>query len=345
MIRQHMGQRLNVVDDRRLAPQPALRRERRLGPRHAALAFDRGDHRRLFAADKCARAFHHLAAQRQAGAEDVLAQESARFRVLTAPAHALDGQRVFGADVDAASRPRRWRARRSSALRCTLCGLPSITLRFMNAPGSPSSPLQITYFFVGFWIRAASHLRPVGKPPPPRPRKPGVQDGLANLFGRHLQEGFLRRRIAALVHEFANVFGVEKSALVQHKAALAGVERIVLDALAALACRRIFVEKPFDDLMVSQSLLHNLGNVFFANLGVKNAVGNYRDQRSHLAKTLASAFRQANLIAGGFGAQFKNHLQTGVAISLLNCSKTFMAPLAMHPVPAQMMTRRTCGKR
>ena len=103
-------------------------------------------------------------------------------------------------------------------------------------------------------------------------------------------------------HEFANVFGIEESAFVQHKAALAGVERIVFDASAALACRRIFVEKPFDDLTASQSLLHNLGNVFAAHLGVENAVGHNRDQRSHLAKTLASAFRQADissLVASG----------------------------------------------
>ena len=42
----------------------------------------------------------------------------------------------------------------------------------MNAPGSPSSPLQITYF-LSFWLaRVNFHLRPVGKPPPPRPRNP-----------------------------------------------------------------------------------------------------------------------------------------------------------------------------
>ena len=44
----------------------------------------------------------------------------------------------------------------------------------MNAPGSPSSALQMTYFLALWRTRATSHLRPVGKPPPPRPRRPDL---------------------------------------------------------------------------------------------------------------------------------------------------------------------------
>jgi len=57
--------------------------------------------------------------------------------------------------------------------------------------------------------------------------------------------------------------------------------------------------------------MHNLGNVFTAHLGVENAIRHNRNQRPHLAEALASAFGEANLIAGGFGAQFENHLQPG----------------------------------
>ena len=46
-----VGQRLDVVDDRRLAEQPDLDRERRLVARLAALALDRLEERRLLAAD------------------------------------------------------------------------------------------------------------------------------------------------------------------------------------------------------------------------------------------------------------------------------------------------------
>jgi len=42
----------------------------------------------------------------------------------------------------------------------------------MNAPGSPSSPLQMRYFSSPGLVRANCHFTPVGKPAPPRPRMP-----------------------------------------------------------------------------------------------------------------------------------------------------------------------------
>src|ERR1039458_8969603 len=50
------------------------------------------------------------------------------------------------------------------------CGSPSISLRFMYAPGSPSSALQMMYFCSPSALRRNSHLRPVRNPAPPRPR-------------------------------------------------------------------------------------------------------------------------------------------------------------------------------
>jgi len=42
----------------------------------------------------------------------------------------------------------------------------------MKAPGSPSSPLQITYFGKVAYFLASSHFVPEGNPAPPRPRRP-----------------------------------------------------------------------------------------------------------------------------------------------------------------------------
>ena len=51
-------------------------------------------------------------------------------------------------------------------------GSPSSTERSMNAPGSPSSALQTMYFCPLGAFMPASHFTPVGKPAPPRPRRP-----------------------------------------------------------------------------------------------------------------------------------------------------------------------------
>ena len=42
----------------------------------------------------------------------------------------------------------------------------------MNAPGSPSSPLQTTYLTFSFCPATCDHFLPVGNPAPPRPRSP-----------------------------------------------------------------------------------------------------------------------------------------------------------------------------
>ena len=72
----HVGQRLDVVDDRRLAEQAGLHRERRLVPRLAAMPFDRVEDRGLFAADVRAGAAADLDVEGEAAAEDVRAEEA-----------------------------------------------------------------------------------------------------------------------------------------------------------------------------------------------------------------------------------------------------------------------------
>ncbi len=54
----------------------------------------------------------------------------------------------------------------------TACGSPSMIEASMKAPGSPSSPLQIRYFWSLVEAAANFHFWPVGKPAPPRPRMP-----------------------------------------------------------------------------------------------------------------------------------------------------------------------------
>ena len=71
-----VDQGLDVVDDRRLAEEADLDRERRLVARLAALALDRLEERRLLAADVGAGAAAELDVEGEAGAEDVRPEEA-----------------------------------------------------------------------------------------------------------------------------------------------------------------------------------------------------------------------------------------------------------------------------
>ena len=56
----------------------------------------------------------------------------------------------------------------------TRCGSDSIRMRLTNAPGSPSSALQTRYLSGPGAPSRNFHLRPAGKPPPPRPPTPAA---------------------------------------------------------------------------------------------------------------------------------------------------------------------------
>ena len=76
MIGGDVGERLDVVDQRRAAPQAALRRERRARTRRAALAFDRGHQRRLLAADERAGADAQVDVEVEGRFKDAAAQQA-----------------------------------------------------------------------------------------------------------------------------------------------------------------------------------------------------------------------------------------------------------------------------
>ena len=82
---------LDVVDVGGHAPQALLRGKRRARAGASGEAFERGDQRRLFAADERARAFHQFDIEVEAAAQDVVAQQAV-FAGLLDGAFAGDGR-------------------------------------------------------------------------------------------------------------------------------------------------------------------------------------------------------------------------------------------------------------
>ncbi len=140
-----VGVGLHVVQDGGLAEQALDRREGRTGTGLAAVALDGGHQRGLLAADEGAGAQAELDVEVEAGAEDILAQQAVFPGLLDGDLQALDRDGVLGADIDIALVGADGIAGDGHGLQHAW-GSPSSTERSMNAPGSPSSALQQTYF-------------------------------------------------------------------------------------------------------------------------------------------------------------------------------------------------------
>ena len=95
----HGGERLGVVDRRRLAVEAEARRERRLEPRLALLAFERFEERGFLAADVGAVAVVIVQVKTEFGALDVGAEEAGLVRFGDRVLHALVGLPDLAVDV------------------------------------------------------------------------------------------------------------------------------------------------------------------------------------------------------------------------------------------------------
>ena len=70
--------------------------------------------------------------------------------------------------------------------------------RSLKVPGSPSSALQMMYFWSAFSAAQKFHFMPVGKPAPPRPLRPDAET-VSMMSGRDMASAALRPASAAMV--------------------------------------------------------------------------------------------------------------------------------------------------
>ena len=85
----------------------------------------------------------------------------------------------------------------------------------MNAPGSPSSALQITYFCPVRCFAAVSHFSPVGNPPPPRPRRPAFFTSVTTSAGVHGRHDLMQRLVSVHRDIFIDVLRIDRAAVAQ----------------------------------------------------------------------------------------------------------------------------------
>ena len=101
---EHVDERLDVVDDRRLAEETVRHRERRLVARLAAEALDRVEDRGLLAADVGAGALADLDVERETLAENVARRGSRGARASASACSRMRVRlRVLAAQVDVAA--------------------------------------------------------------------------------------------------------------------------------------------------------------------------------------------------------------------------------------------------
>ena len=134
----------------------------------------------------------------------------------------------------------------------TACGSPSSTDPSINAPGSPSSPLQMMYFTSDCTLRVRSHFSPVGKPAPPRPRRPLASISLQ--ISSALIVSALRSALIAVARNIVvQLLRIHLAVVLQHRVHLHGEEGIAqVQSVAFQIAARLL------DLLALQHRNHHL---------------------------------------------------------------------------------------
>lgn len=145
----------------------------------------------------------------------------------------------------------------------------------MNAPGSPSSPLQTTYFCSAFCALTCAHFLPVGKPPPPLPRSLDSE-----------------------------IFGVDDAAVAQRDSLLLLIELSLVETLDGVAGHGVVIEQVLDYSALDEVLVNYLGDVLNLYLAVERTLGIDNDYRTQGAQTEAACPDDLDFVCETFLGDF-----------------------------------------
>ena len=166
----------------------------------------------------------------------------------------------------------------------------------MNAPGSPSSALQMMYFSSLFEAFANFHLRPVGKPAPPRPRMPESVTCAMIHSGVFSLSASARGLVAAARDVLVDALRVDDPHVTEGDARLPTVEADVVPVADALAGLLVLVEELLDRRAVLEVLFDHDAHVPGTKVPVEGVVAEH-DHRTHGAEAVAADDRDFHAIS------------------------------------------------
>ena len=166
----------------------------------------------------------------------------------------------------------------------------------MNAPGSPSSPLQMMYLIVARRGRGELPLHARREAGAAAAAQAGGEDLLDDLLRRHRRERLARGLVAAPRQVLVQALRVDDADVAQGDAVLRLVERDVVGAGDALAGGGVDVQQLLDDLTAGEVLLDDgLDVLELEPRVVRVAVGDDRE-RSLRAEAVAADDADLDLV-------------------------------------------------
>ena len=298
----NVGERFDVVDDRRAAPKTLDRRERRTGLGHTAVTLDRLEKSRLFAADERAGAEAELDVEIEVAAENLLAEKAEVASLLDGDLKALDGERIFRTDVDVALRSADGKAGDRHGLEDRV----GIAFERRAVHVSAGVALVGVTDHVLLALRLLHSELPLhtgGEARAAATAKTRLKHFIDNLLGRHLEEDLLESLVTVAGDIVIDLLGIDDAAVSQNDAVLLLVERNISVGYKLLSLIGIVAETR-DDAALDEMLGDDFLNVLGLDLNVERTLRKNLDERTLFAETETAGNDYLNLLGETCGLEF-----------------------------------------
>jgi hypothetical protein len=269
----------------------------------AGQALQRGHQRRRFAANECAAAAADLDVEREAAAQNVVAQQAQRVHLIERDVGVVHGERIFVAHVNVAlpaadgvraddhafeHEVRVAFEQRAIHERAGVAfvGVAQHVLRFARR------------------LAAAFPLHPGREPAAAAPAQVGFLDLGDDLFGLHRTERLGQTGVAARGDVVLDVGRIERAVVAEHQPALVLIERHLMLVREFFAGRGVNVKQPVDDLAGQHRLFDDLRRVFRLHVLIEHVLRPDDEQRAAFAEAVAAGLAEFDAVVEATLGQF-----------------------------------------